>query len=353
MNRTDIMRRPVECHRGGEAELRAAQVMRDASSTSRDDVIFAEGLACRCGDVTMVSEATMTVGRGEIVGLIGRSGSGKTAILRMLCGQFTPCEGRGWVLGHGAAGESDWIRRRVGRVAPHAGEIEDGTVADALAATARHHGLSGRTEHQAVEAAVEALGLEEVRGRSLRALSDGWHDRVAIAREIVHSPAILFLDGPGRNLDPLGRQSLFDVLRGLAGRGMTIVLATHDMNLAQRCDRVGVVIDGELLGLVAPSDLVAQSAVQVWDLRVSSARDLPSLLRGHPLVDSVTSCGSTWRVVAREDRREIVGLLQEAGVEVTACEPSSATLSDAFATLVGTRRIEQAGSSSRPIGAAA
>ena len=220
-------------------------------------IIDVRGLTKRYGDRTVVDHIDMRVARGRIYGFLGPNGSGKTTTIRMLCGLLTPDEGEGTCLGFNVRTETQKIKRQVGYMTQRFGLYDDLSIEENLAFIARVYEIPGRAAK--VTATLEELGLASRRAQLAGALSGGWKQRLALAACLLHDPKLLLLDEPTAGVDPKARREFWDHLHALAGKGMTVLVSTHYMDEAERCDELAFISYGKLLAQGNAADLIAQT----------------------------------------------------------------------------------------------
>ena len=197
------------------------------------------------GELRALREVSLEVGRGEIYGLLGSNGSGKSTLIRILAGGLRATSGQ------------FALRGAMGYVAQRFGLYEDLLVEENMAFHARCHGLSGDRLTAAVAESLSLLELSEMRRRKTSELSHGWKHRLAIASAICHQPAILLLDEPTAGIDPVARGITWEILAAIARTGTAILMATHHLDEAERCDRIGFLQAGKLMASSTPAELKA------------------------------------------------------------------------------------------------
>jgi ABC-2 type transport system ATP-binding protein len=215
------------------------------------------GLTRRFGEITAVRDLTLAIAPGEVFGLLGPNGSGKTTTIRMLCGLLQPSAGSATVAGSDVAREPDRIKQRIGYMSQRFGLYEDLTVAENLAFYAGVYGLRGPAGERRMREVVGFLGVGDWLHQLAGTLSGGWKQRLALGCAILHEPPVLFLDEPTAGVDPAARRNFWRTIKTLAAAGTTVIVTTHYMDEAERCDRVGLMSRGHLIALGAPRDVAA------------------------------------------------------------------------------------------------
>ncbi|HEX7242766.1 MAG TPA: ABC transporter ATP-binding protein [Longimicrobiaceae bacterium] len=201
------------------------------------------------GPMVAVDGLDLEIGSGEVFGLLGPNGSGKTTTIRMLCGLVAPTSGEALVVGHDVAREPEAVRRGIGYMSQKFGLYDDLTVHENLRFYASVYGLVGRERDRRVAELLDELGLEERRGQLTGTLSGGWKQRVALACATAHHPRMLFLDEPTAGVDPAARRRFWEIIHDLARAGTTILVTTHYMDEAERCGRIAFLSRGHLIAL--------------------------------------------------------------------------------------------------------
>ncbi|NVN97801.1 MAG: ABC transporter ATP-binding protein [Geobacteraceae bacterium] len=209
---------------------------------------------------TVVNGMDLRMRRGEICGFLGPNGSGKTTFIRMLCGLLHPDGGSGSCLGYNVIRESEKIRLESGYMTQRFSFYEDLTIAENLDFVARMFSLPGR--RASVEAALEWLGLANRRNQLAGELSGGWKQRLALAACMIHKPRLLLLDEPTAGVDPKARRQFWDTIRTLADGGLTVLVSTHYMDEAIRCDSLAYIAYGNLLVHGTPAEVAGDSTLE-------------------------------------------------------------------------------------------
>jgi ABC-2 type transport system ATP-binding protein len=210
------------------------------------------------GDLVAVESLDLTIARGEVFGLLGPNGSGKTTTIRMLCGLLTPTSGSATVVGFDILTESERIRRAIGYMSQAYGLYDDLTAIENIRFYSTVYGLHGAEREARIKELMDELGLWPLRDQMAGTLSGGWKQRLALACATAHRPAMLFLDEPTAGVDPAARRRFWELCYTLAQRGTTILVTTHYMDEAARCQRLAFLSRGHLIAVGTPDEVPKQ-----------------------------------------------------------------------------------------------
>jgi ABC-2 type transport system ATP-binding protein len=238
-------------------------------------VIAVENLTHRYGDRVALSGVTFEVKKGEIFGLLGPNGGGKSTLFRILSTMMVPTGGRALIAGRDVAREPGKVRRQVGVVFQTQSLDKALTVEENLRAQGHLHGLSGAPLRERMEAAMERLGLFERRKDLVDTLSGGLRRRVEIAKALLHRPQVLLMDEASTGLDPAARRELSRHVETLREKdGVTILLTSHILAEAERCDRLVLLHEGKIVAHGSPSQLCARIGGDVVVLQSAAPESL-------------------------------------------------------------------------------
>ncbi len=220
-------------------------------------VVLVDSLVKRFGDYTAVDRVSFEIGRGEIFGILGPNGSGKTTTIRMLCGLMEPGGGTATVAGADIAREPDRVKARIGYMSQLFGLYRDLTVDENLAFYAGVYELGERRQER-IAWAKAAMRLEELGERLAGVLSGGQRQRLALACAMMHRPEVVFLDEPTAGVDPAARRLFWQIIRERADDGVTLIVTTHYMDEAERFDRLVFLSRGRRVAFGTPDEVKAQ-----------------------------------------------------------------------------------------------
>jgi ABC-type multidrug transport system ATPase subunit len=289
------------------------------------------GLSRRFGHFTAVDGVDFSISRASIFGLLGPNGSGKSTIIRMLCGLLRPTGGEARVLGIDVARDPEGVRRRIGYMSQKFSLYDELTGLENLTFFGLAYGLKGSALARRRAEVIETVGMRGYETRRAGTLSGGWKQRLALACAILHEPEMLFLDEPTAGIDPVARRSLWNLLFDMAAKGTTLLVTTHYMDEAERCDHLAYLYLSRMLAWGSPSELKAREDVTPEGARRVEIRhdDVVGLLRslqGSPGVREATIFGESVHALVDEGAE----LSLPEGAEARAVTPS---LEDVFVTL--------------------
>ena len=256
--------------------------------------INVKGLTKRFGKKLAVNGVDIAVPEGQVWGFLGPNGSGKTTTIRMLCGLLNADAGEGTCLGYDFRTQSEQIKLETGYMTQKFSFWEDLTIRENLDFVARLYQLPKR--QALVDQTLEKLGLEQRQHQLAGDLSGGWKQRLALAACTLHSPKLLLLDEPTAGVDPKARRDFWDEIHTLSGQGITVLVSTHYMDEAERCDRVVYISFGDIVARGTVADLIAQSGLITFTIEGPGARQLAARLQGLPGVVFVAFFGAQLHV---------------------------------------------------------
>jgi ABC-2 type transport system ATP-binding protein len=245
--------------RGDSSAPALDALTQQVNSQAGEEVIRVDRLERRFGDFFAVRELSFAVRRGEVFGLLGANGAGKSTTFRMLCGLLAPSGGQASVAGVDLRRAAAAARSRIGYMAQKFSLYGQLTVAENLNFFASAYGLKGERRQARLQVLLDAFGLQPLRDATSAELSLGYKQRLALAAALLHEPDILFLDEPTSGVDPLARREFWRRISTLAEAGVTIMVTTHFMEEAEYCDRLAIMDAGRLLALGTPAEIRARA----------------------------------------------------------------------------------------------
>jgi ABC-2 type transport system ATP-binding protein len=302
--------------------------------------IDTQDLTRRFGSLVAVRSLSLGVGAGEIFGFLGPNGAGKTTTIRMLCGLLLPSEGTARVAGVDVSREPEAVKRRVGYMPQRFSLYGDLTVAENLDFFAGVYRLARASRRSRVEETLRRVGLWERRDSLAEHLSGGLKQRLALGCAIVHGPEILFLDEPTAGADPPSRQRMWDLLYDTAAEGRTILVTTHYVEEAERCQTVGFMHHGRLVGRGSPEACKAAFGEELLEIDADPVMPAAAILREAAGVSGVSVYGRLLRLFGAPGSdlaARVPAGLAERGIAVRAVRRVPPTLEDVFMSL--TRRV--------------
>ena len=284
-----------------------------------------------------LDDLSFVIGRGEIFGLLGPNGSGKTTLFKLLSTLVPLQSGEVRILGYDLRADTTALRRRIGIVFQHPSVDRKLTVTENLMHHGHLFGLKGESLRQRSGAMLGWLGLSERASDLAETLSGGMQRRVELAQAFLHQPELLILDEPSTGLDPSARRDLLNYVSRLRDeRGVTIVLTTHYLEEAERCDRLGILNEGKLVALAPPSELKSRVGGDVVVINTKSVETLRQQIQLRMRTPSAVVDG-TLRIERPRGHEFVRDVVEAFGDQVESVTFGKPTLEDVFVHLTGHR----------------
>jgi ABC-2 type transport system ATP-binding protein len=300
--------------------------------------IDARALTRMFRDLTAVDDLTLTIPRGEIFGLVGPDGAGKSTLIRMLATVLAPTSGDALVFGHSVVSEPHAVKPRIGYMSQAFSLYGDLTVQENLDFFAELRGVPRHDMAARADRLLEFSGLTEFRKRQAQFLSGGMKQKLALAATLISEPDLLFLDEPTTGVDPVSRREFWRIISGLHRDGITVFVATPYMDEADRCDEIAFMTQGRIILRDTPAGMKQRVPGRVIEVAVSDYREAMPLLRALPCVSSLDVSGEMLRVLVSKDADDCESTLSDAltsaGFTVGHVTPAQTDLEMAFATLI-------------------
>lgn len=300
-------------------------------------------LTKKFGNFTAVDAVTFRVKPGEVYGWLGPNGAGKTTTIRMLLGLLRPSSGQAQVLGFDPAKEAKKMQARVGYMSQLFTLYDDLTAAENIRFYGLAYGLNRRQLRRRRAEIIEMAGLRGREHELTANLSGGWKQRLALGCAIVHQPEVVFLDEPTAGVDPINRRRFWDLIYGMASRGITVLVTTHYMDEAELCQRVGFISRGRLIALDTPERLKeTQMQGQVLEINAAQPHRVMQVLQmaqqnGRFPAEEIALYGAQIHAVvpdAQAGKQRVTDLLAEEGIAAGTIEWIAPTLEDVFISAV-------------------
>ena len=301
--------------------------------------VSARALSRSFAGATAVDALTFDVARGELFGIVGPDGAGKTTTLRMLSGVLPPTGGDADVLGTSVARDPEGVKPRIAYMAQRFGLYQDLTVRENILFYADLYRVARTELPGRMDRLYAFSGLGEFENRLAGQLSGGMKQKLSLSCALVHHPEVLLLDEPTFGVDPISRRDLWLILHQMVTDGMTVIVSTSYMDEAERCDRVALLHEGRLLTLNTPARIQESLAGRLFRVGGGSAREMRDALRLHRQVTHATLFGDTVHAVTDGalTNGDLLAHLAERGVVDARIESARPSLEDAFIELVGGR----------------
>jgi ABC-2 type transport system ATP-binding protein len=314
-------------------------------------------LSRRFGTFTAVDRVTLEVGKGELFGLLGPNGAGKTTLIRMLTTLIEPTSGQAWVAGHDVVKAARQVRESIGVVPQALTSDLELTAWQNLDVYGEFYGL-GRTQRRArAEHLLEMVGLRDRAHDMVATYSGGMRRRLEIARGLIHSPRVLFLDEPTIGLDPQARHAVWDLLEQLrADSDLSISLTTHYMDEAEKlCDRIAIIDAGKIVAIGTTLELkrMVKGSDRIRVEVEGNAQAAIAALRVQPFVQEISQESGGALVIAANDGAHamprVIEQLEASGAKIKAMSIERISLEDVFISFTGRGLREEGGGPAAPI----
>jgi len=279
----------------------------------------------------------LSVRRGEIFGLVGPDGAGKTTTIRMLCGIMDASEGSARVAGFDTIREPELVKRHIGYMAQRFNLYGDLSVAENLDFYADVYQVRGQERRERKERLLQFAQLSDFRKRRAAQLSGGMQKKLALACTLIHQPEVIFLDEPTTGVDPASRREFWDILTELHLQGITIFVSTPYMDEAERCSRVGLMYRGQIIVCDAPDRIRGSVTGDLLEVRPSDLRRAEGIVTRLAGVLEVQTYGDLLHVFvdsASEREGSLLAALEAAGIKVMSLRQTRPRMEEAFISLM-------------------
>ena len=301
-------------------------------------VIQVDHLSRTFGAFKAVDEVTFDVSRGEVFGFLGSNGAGKSTTIRMLCGLLNPSSGRALIDGIDVGSDPEGVKRRIGYMSQRFSLYELLTVEQNIRFWAGLYGITGERFERRRKFVLEIAGLAGREHQRAKELSGGWRQRLALGCALLHEPPILFLDEPTGGVDPVSRREFWRLIDELSAGGTTVLVTTHYLDEAERCDRVAIMHFGRLAALGTVGELKRTFADRpIIEIRSADPVATMAWLDTSPLVEKTSLFGTAVHAVLKAGGgtgEQLEAALAASGQTVSSLEPVVPSLEDVFLDVV-------------------
>jgi len=303
-------------------------------------VIGAKDLNKIFGSFQAVKNFQLEIRNGEIYGLLGANGAGKTTSIKIICGLIEPTSGSVTLLGKSKGLRATSVRSRIGYMSQKFTLYDDLTIGENLDFYARLYGVDESVREERKKWVLETAELSGEEGMITRSLPGGWKQRVAFGAAVMHEPEAIFLDEPTSGVDPLARRAMWRVINALADRGAGILVVTHYLEEAEQCNRIGFMVAGEVIAEGSPSEVKANMKGSLSEIETDKPNLALATLKTKFGASRVSLFGDKLHLVTESEgqQKEAKAELGTAGVKVTAWNPAEFSLEDVFISLIESRR---------------
>ncbi len=305
---------------------------------SGDLVIDATGLTRHFREVLAVDRIDLDVARGQLFGLVGPDGAGKSSLIKMLATVLPPSSGDALVFGHSIVSDAHAIKGRIGYMSQRFSLYGDLTVWENLEFFAELRGVPKAERRPRSERLLEFAGLTEFKDRTALHLSGGMKQKLALAATLIHEPDLIFLDEPTTGVDPVSRREFWRIISDLHSRGITVLVATPYMDEAERCNEIAFMDKGRILVRDTPAALKARVPGRLYEVLVDDYAAAAQVLAGLPGVLAADQYGELVRVVSAKEagpgEAQLTSALVSAGLHPDSVREAPVSMETAFAMLV-------------------
>jgi len=302
--------------------------------------IGGKSLTMEFGAFTAVKNLDIEVHYGEIYGLLGANGAGKTTAIKMLCGLLDPTHGNVTLAGasDSANVRSQSVRQRIGYMSQKFSLYDDLTIRENLEFFAGVYGVPENEREEKRRWVLSFSGLEGKQGQITGSLPGGWKQRVAFGAAIMHEPSVLFLDEPTSGVDPLARRAFWTMINRLADAGTAILVTTHYLEEAEQCNRLGLMVAGEFVAEGTPSGIKSRQPGHLLEFVVDQPQRAADLLKVEGERWRISLFGDRLHIITEEDAKKsqasTTAKLEANGIHVLEARESGFTLEDVFISVV-------------------
>ncbi len=280
---------------------------------------------------------SLSVAKGEVFGLVGPDGAGKTTTMRLLTSIMEPSSGEAWVAGCHTVKEAETIKEKIGYMSQRFGLYPDLTVLENIEFYADIYGVPRKGREARIDRLLSFSNLTPFKKRHAENLSGGMKQKLGLACALIHTPEVLFLDEPTNGVDPVSRRDFWRILYQLLREKVTIFVSTAYLDEAERCSRLGLIHKGKLLAMGTPDEIRKLMSGSILEVRVSIPRKAAGVLRKEFGHESVSLFGDKVHVVTStpdKTAEDTESILRDSGLEIYGIRPIEPALEDVFVSVL-------------------
>jgi ABC-2 type transport system ATP-binding protein len=308
--------------------------------TQKDIVIGAKDLNKRFGSFQAVKNFQLEIRNGDIYGLLGANGAGKTTAIKIICGLIDPTSGSVSLMGKSKGLRAAAVRSRIGYMSQKFALYDDLTIGQNLDFYARLYGVEESVRQERKKWVLDLSELSEEANMLTKSLPGGWKQRVAFGAAVMHEPDAIFLDEPTSGVDPLARRAMWRMINEFADRGAGVLVVTHYLEEAEQCNNIGFMVAGEIIAQGSPSEVKAAMKGSMSEILTDKPDLSLRTLKEKFGASRVSLFGDKLHLVTEdeEQKKEATQRLKDAGVTVLSWVPTQFSLEDVFISLIESRR---------------
>lgn len=299
--------------------------------------IKAENLVKTFGTVRALDGVNLSVNPGEIYGIVGPDGAGKTTLMRVLTAIMTPTSGDAWVDGFHTVKEAENVKEHIGYMSQRFGLYQDLTVMENILFYADLYDVKGIERENKLEQLLGFSNLTPFKNRLAGNLSGGMKQKLGLACALIHTPKVLFLDEPTNGVDPVSRRDFWKILNSLHAQKTTIFISTSYLDEAERCDRISMINKGKIIATGTPEEIKSLQELAILALKIEEPRSIIEELRKKFGDQAIRLFGGQVHIAIQDPeqgKKEINEILKKMGIGKYTIELSSPTLEDVFISLM-------------------
>jgi ABC-2 type transport system ATP-binding protein len=308
----------------------------DHSNLRGQTAIGAANLVKMFGSFKAVNNVSLEIKYGEVYGLLGANGAGKTTTIKMLCGLLEPTQGQIQLAGESGSFRSADVRMRIGYMSQKFSLYDDLSIKENLNFFAGVYGVPENEREEKLQWVLSFSGLEGRENQITRSLPGGWKQRVAFGAAIMHEPTVLFLDEPTSGVDPLARRAFWSMINELADAGSAILVTTHYLEESEQCNRLGMMVAGELVAEGRPGQIKSEQKDRLIEFVVDQPQQASDLLKKDMDSWRVSLFGDRLHVITDERNNEqtVKRKLNAGGINVVSARQARFSMEDVFISVV-------------------